>query len=96
MGLGLQMPWTRDSSVLGLAWDTGMTTVSFRLATALSHTGLSPQAPTCPFYQYTDVPLLTVGILFSDLRGMGFLDHSISPYFLVTAQVKTQGVATFP
>lgn len=72
----------------GLAWGARMTVISLRLATALSHTGLSPQALTYLLNQHTDVPFLVMGTLFSDSPDSGFLDHSISPYILVTAQVR--------
>lgn len=77
-----------DASMPGLAWGARMTVISLRLATALSHTGLSPQALTYLLNQYTDVPFLVMGTLFSDSPDRGFLDHSISPYILVTAQVR--------
>lgn len=74
------------ASMPGLAQGARMTVVSLKLA--LSYTGLSPQAPTYLFNQYTDIPFLAIGTLFSDSPDRGFLDHSISPYILVTAQVR--------
>lgn len=74
----------------GLAWGARMTVISLRLATALRDTRLSPQAPTYLFNQYTDVPFLAMGTLFSDSPDKGFLDHGISPYILVTAQVRVR------